>query len=269
MTTPTSSIQLRTEDGVAILTLDRPEVRNAVDDAMRGELMAALERVNRDDSVRALVLTGAGKAFCAGGDIRAMQQRMQAPAGDIAYNGWARQQRTHHALSALHDLPKPTIAAVNGASTGLGTDLAMACDFVIASEPHASFAWNYVLRGLIPDGGGMYFLPRRVGLARAKALIFTGRTVRANEAIELGIADRLSTPEALLAAATGWARELGAGSRTAVALAKGILNQSFELQAEQVFGLGSQAQAICYTSNEHRASVEAFLAKSAAKEGAR
>ncbi len=269
MTTPTSSIQLCTEDGVAILTLDRPEVRNAVDDAMRGELMAALERVNRDDSVRALVLTGAGKAFCAGGDIRAMQQRMQAPAGEIAYNGWARQQRTHHALSALHDLPKPTIAAVNGASTGLGTDLAMACDFVIASEPHASFAWNYVLRGLIPDGGGMYFLPRRVGLARAKALIFTGRTVRANEAIELGIADRLSTPEALLADATGWARELGAGSRTAVALAKGILNQSFELQAEQVFGLGSQAQAICYTSNEHRASVEAFLAKSAAKEGAR
>lgn len=269
MTTSTSSIQLRTEDGVAILTLDRPEVRNAVDDAMRGELMAALERVNRDDSVRALVLTGAGKAFCAGGDIRAMQQRMQAPAGEIAYNGWARQQRTHHALSALHDLPKPTIAAVNGASTGLGTDLAMACDFVIASEPHASFAWNYVLRGLIPDGGGMYFLPRRVGLARAKALIFTGRTVRANEAVELGIADRLSTPDALLADAMGWARELGAGSRTAVALAKGILNQSLELQAEQVFGLGSQAQAICYTSNEHRASVEAFLAKSAAKEGAR
>jgi len=265
MTHPSPLIQLRTEDGIAILTLDRPEVRNAVNDDMRGELMAALDRVNRDDGVRALVLTGAGKAFCAGGDIRAMQQRMQAPAGEVAYNGWARQQRTHHALAALHDLPKPTIAAVNGASTGLGTDLAMACDFVIASEPHASFAWNYVLRGLIPDGGGMYFLPRRVGLSRAKALIFTGRTVRAPEALELGIADRLSTPEALLADAVAWARELGAGSRTAIALGKGILNQSFELQAEQVFGMGSQAQAICYTSDEHRAAVDAFLSKSAAK----
>jgi enoyl-CoA hydratase/carnithine racemase len=263
MTTSDSYIQLRNEDGVAVLTLDRPDVRNAINDDMRGELMAALDRVSRDESVRALVLTGAGKAFCAGGDIRAMQQRMQAPAGEVAYNGWARQQRTHHALSALHDLPKPVIAAVNGASTGLGTDLAMACDFVVASEPHASFAWNYVLRGLIPDGGGMYFLPRRVGLARAKALIFTGRTVRANEAIALGIADRLSTPETLVADAVAWARELGAGSRTSIALAKGILNQSFELQAEQVFGMGSQAQAICYSSSEHHAAVHAFLAKSA------
>jgi len=263
------SVGLRREGALAFLTLSNPARLNAMTRAMWRELRALVAGLGADPALRCVIVRGEGGAFCAGGDIRAMQQRMQAPAGEIAYNGWARQQRTHHALSALHDLPKPTIAAVNGASTGLGTDLAMACDFVIASEPHASFAWNYVLRGLIPDGGGMYFLPRRVGLARAKALIFTGRTVRANEAIELGIADRLSTPEALLADATGWARELGAGSRTAVALAKGILNQSFELQAEQVFGLGSQAQAICYTSNEHRASVEAFLAKSAAKEGAR
>jgi enoyl-CoA hydratase/carnithine racemase len=266
MTTSNAYIQLRAEDGVAILTLNRPDVRNAVNDDMRAELIAALDGVNRDDSVRALVVTGAGKAFCAGGDLRSMQQRMQAPAGEVAYNGWARQQRTHHALTALHDLPKPTIAAVNGASTGLGTDLAMACDFVIASEPHASFAWNYVLRGLIPDGGGLYFLPRRVGLSRAKQLIFSGRTVRAQEALALGIADSLSAPETLVADAVAMARELGAGSRAALALAKGILNQSFELQAEQVFSMGSQAQAICYTSNEHRASVEAFLAKSAAKE---
>lgn len=264
--TDTTTIALQIEDGIAILTLNRPDVRNAVDDDMRGQLMAALDRVARDDAVRALVLTGAGKAFCAGGDIRAMQQRMQAPTGDVAYNGWARQQRTHHALTALHTLAKPTIAAVNGASTGLGTDLAMACDFVVASEPHGSFAWNYVLRGLIPDGGAMYFLPRRIGLVRAKELIFTGRTVRAAEAHALGIADRLSAPESLLTDAVAWARELGGGSRTALALGKTILNQSFELQAEQVFGMGSQAQAICYVSSEHRAAVNAFLDKSARKE---
>ncbi|WP_219209698.1 enoyl-CoA hydratase/isomerase family protein [Variovorax boronicumulans] len=261
---PSSYIEWRVDDGIAILALNRPEVRNAIHDDMRAELMAVLDRVNRDEGIRALVLTGNGKAFCAGGDIRAMQQRMQAPAGDVAYNGWARQQRTHHALTALHTLAKPTIAAVNGASTGLGTDLAMACDFVMASEAHASFAWNYVLRGLIPDGGGMYFLPRRIGLAKAKELIFTGRTVRTAEAVQLGIVDRVATPETLLGEAVAWARELSAGSRTALALGKTILNQSLELQAEQVFGMGSQAQAICYSSSEHRAAVEAFLDKSEA-----
>lgn len=262
----TNYIDFRNDDGIAVLTLNRPDVRNAINDDMRAELVSALDAANRDDAVRAVVLTGAGKAFCAGGDIRAMQQRMQAPAGEVAYNGWARQQRTHLAISALHSLPKPTIAAVNGASTGLGTDLAMACDFVIASQAHASFAWNYVLRGLIPDGGGMYFLPRRVGLTPAKELIYTGRTVRADEAKAMGIADRLSGADMLVADAIAWARELSAGSRTSIALAKNILNQSFELQAEQVFGMGSQAQGICYTSAEHHASVNAFLAKSAVKE---
>jgi len=254
-------VQYAVEDGIALLTLNRPEARNAIDDDMRGDLMQAIDEAGRDRSVKALVLSGNGRAFCAGGDIRAMQQRMQAPAGEIAFNGWSRQQRTHHALTALHDLPKPTIAAVNGASTGLGTDLAMACDFVIASE-HASFAWNYVLRGLIPDGGGMYFLPRRIGMVRAKELIFSGRTVRVDEALQLGIADRRSTAEALVGDAVAWARTLTAGSATALALAKGILNQSFELSAEQVFGQGSQAQGICYTSDEHRAAVSAFLDKS-------
>jgi enoyl-CoA hydratase/carnithine racemase len=264
MTTTPAFIDMRVDDGVALITLARPDARNAIHDDMRIEFVAALDAAERDDAVRAIVLTGAGKAFCAGGDIRGMQQRLQAPAGEVAYNGWARQQRTHHAISRLHTLPKPVVAAVNGASTGLGSDLALACDFVVASEPHASFAWSYVLRGLIPDGGGMYFLPRRVGLPRAKELVFSGRTLRAPEAHTLGIVDRLSAAETLVADAIAWARELGAGSRTAIALAKTIMNQSFELQSEQVFGLGSQAQGICYTSAEHRASVEAFLAKSAA-----
>ena len=113
---PSSSIELSVADGVATLTLNRPEVRNAMDDAMRTELMAALDQVSRDPAIKALVLTGSGKAFCAGGDIRAMQQRAQAPAGEIAFNGWSRQQRTHHAVAMLHALPKPTIAAVNGAA---------------------------------------------------------------------------------------------------------------------------------------------------------
>ena len=253
-------IELSIAAGVATLTLNRPEVRNAIDDAMRAELIAALDQVSRDPEIKALVLTGNGKAFCAGGDIRSMQRRAQAPAGEIAFNGWSRQQRTHQAVAMLHALPKPTIAAVNGAATGLGADLAMCCDFVVVSET-ASMAWTYVLRGLIPDGGGMYFLPRRVGLTLAKELIFTGRKVDAPEALKLGIASRVSPPDTLLAEAQAWASELGKGSGAALALAKSILDKSFELSAEEVFAQGSQAQAICYTSSEHRASIEAFLNK--------
>jgi enoyl-CoA hydratase/carnithine racemase len=254
-------IMLEVVDGIATITLNRPQVRNALDDAMRGELIGALEQVSAERSVKALVLTGGGKAFCAGGDIRAMKQRAGAPVGEIAFNGWERQQRTHRAVSLLHALPKPTIAAVNGPATGLGADLAMCCDFVMASSS-ASFAWSYVLRGLIPDGGGLYFLPRRVGLARAKELIYSGRTVPAEEAAALGIADRLSAPEALLADARAWAAELGRGAGPALALSKSILDKTFESGAEEVFAQGSQAQAICYTTAEHQAAIAAFLQRS-------
>jgi enoyl-CoA hydratase/carnithine racemase len=120
-----------------------------------------------------------------------------------------------------------------------------------------------MLRGIIPDGGGMYFLPRRVGLAKAKELIFTGRQVKVDEALALGIVDRKTSADTLLADAQAWAKELSQNSSTAMALTKTILNQSFEMSSHDVFAQGSQAQGICYTSSEHRASVEAFLAKSA------
>ncbi|BEG74881.1 enoyl-CoA hydratase/isomerase family protein [Achromobacter xylosoxidans] len=262
-------ITLQRHEGVATLTLNRPEKRNAISDAMRTELIHALEAVAQDRAVRALVLTGAGKGFCAGGDIAGMQRRIEAPAGEVAFNGWSRQQRVHHAVSLLYHMPKPTIAAVNGAAAGLGADTALSCDFIVASE-QASFAWSYIARGLIPDGGGMYFLPRRVGLARAKELIYSGRRVSADEALNLGIADRLARPGDELAMAQGWAAELSRGSATALALGKSILDQSSELSADQVFAMGSQAQGICYTSTEHRESVAAFLASMAqAREQAR
>jgi enoyl-CoA hydratase/carnithine racemase len=195
-----------------------------------------------------------------------MERRMQAPAGEVGFNGWSRQQRVHYSVSLLHTMPKPTIAAVNGAAAGLGADTALACDFIIASDA-ASFTWSYINRGLIPDGGGMYFLPRRVGLAKAKELIFSGRKVDAEEALRMGIADRLTGADTLVADAQAWAAELSKGSATALALGKTILNQSFELPADQVFAQGSQAQGICYTSTEHRDAVMAFLNKSAARAG--
>src|SRR5438552_16919856 len=182
-------IDLTIRSGIATLTLNRPDKRNAMSDDMRAELIGALESIAADKAIRALVLTGAGKGFCAGGDVAGMERRMQAPAGEIAFNGWHRQQRVHHAQALLHTCPKPTIAAVNGAASGLGADTALACDFIIASE-WATFTWSYIHRGIVPDGGGMSFLPRRAGLPKAKELIFSGRKVAAEEALTLGIADR-------------------------------------------------------------------------------
>ncbi|MDB5830159.1 MAG: putative enoyl-CoA hydratase [Variovorax sp.] len=260
-------IELEVEAGIATLWLNRPDKRNAMSDAMRAELIEALEHVTYEKSIRALVLTGRGKGFCAGGDVAGMERRMQAPAGEIAFNGWSRQQRVHQTQSLLHTMPKPTIAAVNGAASGLGADTALACDFIIASDA-ASFTWSYIHRGIVPDGGGMYFLPRRVGLAKAKELIFSGRKVDAEEALTLGIADRKADADSLVADAQRWAAEMSKGSATALALGKTILNQSFELSAHQVFAQGSQAQGICYTSTDHRESVMAFLAKSSEKKEA-
>jgi len=259
----TELIELNVTHGIAMLTLNRPDKRNAMSDGMRAEFIAALEHVSAEKSIRALVLTGNGKGFCAGGDISGMERRMNAPTGEIAFNGWHRQQRVHHTQTLLHTMPKPTIAAVNGAASGLGADTALACDFIIANE-WANFSWSYIHRGIIPDGGGMYFLPRRVGLPKAKELIFTGRKVDVDEALAMGIVDRKTSAQTLVADAQAWAAELSKGSATALALGKTILDQTFEMSAQQVFAQGSQAQGICYTSTEHRDAVMAFLAKASA-----
>ena len=139
-------IELKTEAAIATITFNRPDKRNAMSDDMRSEFIHALELVSADKAIKALVLTGAGKGFCAGGDISGMQRRMDAPAGEVGFNGWHRQQRVHHTQALLHNMPKPVIAAVNGAASGLGADTALACDFIIASEwarqdPAAALAW--------------------------------------------------------------------------------------------------------------------------------
>lgn len=253
-------IEVERHGGVALVALNRPDVHNAMDDALRGELVDILDWAAQDDAVRAVVLTGRGRSFCAGGDIAAMQERLKAPIGTVAINGWQRQRRTHGAITQLHGLTKPTIAAVNGAAVGLGCDLALCCDFIIASE-YAKFVMSYVLRGLIPDGGGLYFLPRRVGIARAKELIFSARRVEAEEALRIGLVDQLASADKLLDDAIALAESMIVGSSVAMALSKSILDQSFELPMDQLFALGRQAQAICYTTDEHRDAVNDFLNK--------
>ncbi|MEE2998094.1 MAG: enoyl-CoA hydratase/isomerase family protein [Pseudomonadota bacterium] len=256
----TTLVDIELRDGIAILTLNRPDKRNAINDDMRADLISALDWTDRSPVVAAVVLTGRGKGFCAGGDIAAMRERLSAPAGRVGINGWQRQRRTHHLLTMLHDIPKPTIAAVNGAAAGLGADLALCCDFVIGASD-ATFVMSYVLRGLIPDGGGMYFLPRRVGLARAKELIFSGRKIGAEEAKRINMIERVSDPGSLIDDAVEMAKTMTVGSSDALALAKSIMNESYESTAEEIFALGSQAQGICYTTDTHRDAVAVFLDK--------
>ena len=242
----------------ATITLNRPESRNAVNDEMRSRLTGALAEVARQDSVRVVVLTGAGRAFCAGGDVRSMRERAAAPAGEVAFRGWTRQKGTAEFVQRLHNADQITIAAVNGPAVGLGLDIALACDFVVAS-PEARFASSFVKRGLIPDGGGLSFLPRRVGLSVTKQLIYSGRMVEFEEACAIGLVDRAASAEGLLDEARAFAEQFAENSRPAIALMKSIVNRSFELSLGEVAALGGQAQAISYTTGEHRAAVEAFL----------
>lgn len=247
-------------EGIAVITLNRPDVRNAINDQMRAELIEAFEWADATAEVRAVVLTGEGKGFCSGGDVGGMRDRLDAPAGEVAFNGWRRQKRTHRGIAVIHGMTKPVIAAVNGSAFGLGLDMALACDFIVAAEG-AKLSMSFIKRGLVSDGGGLYFLPRRVGLVHAKELILTGRVVEAEEGLSIGLVDKVVSAETLLSVATGWARELSQGSAAAIALTKAILDRSFETGEEQVFALGREAQAICYSTAEHRQSVEAFLAK--------
>lgn len=245
-------------DDIRTLTLNRPSKRNALDDTSREVLLDEIRRAERDTSVRALVITGAGVAFCAGGDIASMADRLAAPAETVAETGWRRQLRTHSLVRELHGLSKPTLAAVNGAATGLGADLALACDFIIAASS-ARIAMSYVLRGLIPDGGAAYFLPRRVGLARAKQLILTGHTLDASEALSIGLVDEVVAEAELLERANEFLGPIVRNSPLAVSLAKGLLDRSTETDIDAMFASTREAQAMCYTSAGHRSAVTRFM----------
>ncbi len=254
-----TSVEYRREGGIVTLTLNRPRVRNAINSQLQAGLRARLEEVRAHRDISVVLLTGAGSSFCAGGDVRAMGERAEADPGTIAEEGWRRQHALHETLSQLHALDKVTIAAVNGPAMGLGCDLALCCDFVVAG-PNARFAMSYIRRGLFPDGGGAHFLPRRVGLAKAKELVFSGREVDAEEAVALGLADRVTTATPMLDEVREWAQQFVGRSPVAVALAKLALNETFERSLQAIFDSGAAAQAICYTSREHQGAVRTFLA---------
>lgn len=246
------------EDGVAIVTLNRPEARNALDDAMRRDIDRATAAIEggAGRTIHAAVLTGAGKAFCAGGDINALKDHADRPAADMR----RRLRDSHSRMTRWINLEVPTIAAVDGAAAGAGFSLALACDFIFAS-PRARFVLSFGRLGLVPDWGALYLLPRIVGLQKAKELVFSARIIEPEEAHLLGIVYEIAPEGEVVAHATGFARRFLDASTLAIGLAKNILNQSFERDLQSLLELEASAQAIANNSAYHRDAAARFLDK--------
>ncbi|MBO6783584.1 MAG: enoyl-CoA hydratase/isomerase family protein [Alphaproteobacteria bacterium] len=258
MADPYTELMLDVHDGVATITFNRPEARNPLGGAMREEFADAVVRIGdmAGDTVYAVVLTGAGPAFCAGGDIKVLRE--------VSENGpkamRARMTESHATLTRWLDLPVPTIAAVNGAAAGAGFSLAIACDFVIAAR-RAKFAMSFGKIGLVPDWGAMYTLPRLVGLQRAKELVFTARTLDAEEAHRLGLVLEVVADDTVLERAQAFAARFRDASPDAIARAKRIMAATFETSRDEAFDTEADGQAGASASAYHRAALDRFLAK--------
>ncbi len=248
------NVLLSVSDGVATITLNRPEAMNPLSPALVEALLAAVDAVAADDTVGAGVLTGAGRAFSAGGDLKDMA------AGFSGAEGRRYIQRLNAVVQRLVDLEKPVIAAVNGHALGAGANLALATDIVLASE-QARFGQIFRRVGLIPDFGGLYFLPRLVGLARAKELVFTGAVIDAHEAERIGLINRVVPHAELLPAAQALAADLAAGPRAAMAMAKAILNRGSELDLPTILQVEALGQGLLFRTEDFAEGVRAFLDK--------
>jgi enoyl-CoA hydratase/carnithine racemase len=248
------------KDGIATLTLNRPERLNALGGTLRQDLHDAVTRAGADPEVRVMVVTGAGKGFCSGGDVKAMGEakagQRERPLLEKIAPG---RDRT---LLAMREAPQPIIAAVNGAAAGAGMNLALGCDLRIASTA-AKFTQAFVKRGLHPDWGGTYFLPRVVGMAKACEMIFTGEVIDAAEALRLGIVSRVVAPEELLPTAYEVARRIAAGPPVAIRLAKRSLYANEDLDLRGALQMETMAQNICFETEDATEGIRAFGEKRA------
>ena len=234
-----TSLLCEVEGGVATLTLNRPAVLNALNLALKSELAERIAELGRRRDVRAVVLTGSGRAFCSGGDIREMD------AGRTPADTRERLLALHRSIfTPLATLEKPVIAAVNGVAVGAGLSLALACDLVFAAE-RASFGAVFSRRGLVPDSSAAFHLVRFVGVARAKELAFSGRIVNAGEALQLGLVQRVIADAELLRETQAYAATLAQGATVALGLTKRLLDlapgSSLEAMVEHEIGAVIQA----------------------------
>ncbi|WP_404959503.1 enoyl-CoA hydratase/isomerase family protein [Streptomyces sp. 147326] len=246
----------RVDNGVAWITLNRPEAMNAVTWDQRERVIALLADASADPAVRAVVLTATGKGFCAGADLRGGG----APAGERVAGDVARMIRlgAQRLITAVLDCEKPVLAAVNGTAAGIGAHLALACDLVIAAEP-ARFIEVFVRRGLVPDGGGAYLLPRLVGPQKAKELMFFGDALPAADAERLGLVNTVVPAEELEETARAWAERLAQGPTRALALTKQLVNASLDGDRAAALAAEATAQEINMTTADANEGVASFV----------
>ena len=267
-TVPAQPEVLRTvRDGVVWITLNRPEAGNAITTPMREQIIGWLEEASADLGVRAVVLTGAGeKGFCTGADLRATAPGLPRPEGAPARavgeaarlirTGWQR------LISAVLDCEKPVIAAVNATAAGGGMHLALACDLVLAAE-EAKFIEVFVRRGIAPDAGGAYLLPRLIGPQRAKELFFFGDDLPAGEAERLGLVNRVVPRDRLADVAGEWAARLAAGPTRAIGVAKHLTNRSLESDRATALWDEAVAQELVTGTEDCREGLAAFAERRA------
>lgn len=215
------------EDGVATITLNRPQILNAFTPVMIDEWARAIEAAKLDLDVRVLIITGAGRGFCSGADVRSFREREHTDGNPVVDGRYWLQHSVHHVPLVLRTLDKPYIAAVNGPAAGAGMDMASMADIRIASET-AKFTMSYVNVGLVPGDGGCYSLPRIVGVARALDLIWTGRTMDAQEALRMGYVSQVVAPDQLMDTVMSYAKKLAKGPQVAMELAKRLVYEGLE-----------------------------------------
>jgi enoyl-CoA hydratase len=242
------------QDGVALVTINRPQALNALNQELLERLLGYFDRVGADDSVRVVILTGAGeKAFVAGGDIALMQPLGAPVAREMAL-------KAHDALNAIEACPKPVIAAINGYALGGGCELALACDIHIASD-QARLGQPEINLGIIPGWQGTQRLTRLVGKGRAKELIYTGEIITAEEACRIGLVNQVVPGETLLAAAREMAILIASKSLAALQLAKQAIDNGLEMDSQKAYLYEADLFGLCFATADQKEGMAAFLEK--------
>jgi len=255
-------VRVERDGAVAVVTLDRPNVLNAFDEAMTSALGTALTEVATDGALRAVVLTGAGRAFSAGQDLRDRAAAIEA--GGELHLGDELRRRYHPAITAIRAMRKPVIAAVNGVVSGAGFGLAVACDLRVASSSAAFRAgWGRV--GLVPDAGSAFFLPRIVGWGRALDIVLTSETIDAAEALRIGLVTRVWPADAFDTEWRAFARGLAKGATEAYALSKEGLNAAWDRDFESFLEVEAELQDRAGRTRDYAEGVRAFVGKRPAR----
>lgn len=254
-------ILMARDGGVLTLTLNRPDAHNAITPDQRNFLADEFTRVSEDLSVRAVIFTATGKGFCTGADLRVARPDQVRPPGapDRAIMEVARGIKVgaQKLISAILDCEKPVVAAVNGTAAGMGVHMAVACDLVVAAEG-VRFIEVFVRRGLVPDAGGVYLLPRLIGPQKAKELMFFGDDVSAADAADMGLINRVVPPDELMPTARAWAERLAAQPTKSLTMSKLLVNRSFETSRQTMFEMESWAQEVLMAGEDADEGVQAF-----------